>query len=194
MSNKESLTAKGEFIVSYRQRGLSEPDLKMVNLLISRAYRTQNRIDLELMHLEKCLFDDPNNHEYIFNQATAMFIAGMSKQAIAKFYHCIDLDPKRSALYLVSLSNIFNRSFEHDREITSLKKAIKLAPNYVVAHDNLGAALFRKKKYILAKESFIRSAELAPERADVHFNLGNVQLAIGEINAAIDCYNACLKR
>ena len=53
-------------------------------------------------------------------------------------------------------------------------RRLRLNPNYVDAHINLGTILSRQKRYAEAEPHFAMAARLRPDDAQAHYSLGNV--------------------
>ena len=68
--------------------------------------------------------------------------------------------------------------------VETLQKAITLYPNYVSAHNALGYTYFQQKEYEQARQEFMRAVQLDDHLSSSYFNLGRVQLALGETAAA----------
>ncbi len=59
------------------------------------------------------------------------------------------------------------------RRLISLRR-LRLNPNYVDAHINLGTILSRQKRYAEAEPHLAMAARLRPDDAQAHYSLGNV--------------------
>lgn len=119
---------------------------------------------------------EPINSDYIFNYATSLMIAGKFKQAIEKLKDCLKYNPNSAALYHTQLANVYHSLGLPEQEINCLEESIRASPNFT-AYDNIGAAQFKNKYFNNAKEAYLNSISLSPNRADPHYNLGNVYLA-----------------
>lgn len=63
-----------------------------------------------------------------------------------------------------------------DSAIDHYKKAIKIAPNFYPAHNDLGSAYIKKGDFGAAEREFSEVVKLNPTDASAYFNLGNVAL------------------
>ena len=61
-----------------------------------------------------------------------------------------------------------------DDAIKHYEKAVKLAPNFYHAHNNLGTAYLTQKSYVAAQEQFEQAIHLNAEDGAAYFNLGNL--------------------
>jgi Tfp pilus assembly protein PilF len=65
---------------------------------------------------------------------------------------------------------------EIEGAIEHYRKALKLAPNFYPAHNNLGSNYLRKQQFAEAQTEFEAAIKLNPAEANAYFNLGNVLL------------------
>jgi superkiller protein 3 len=71
------------------------------------------------------------------------------------------------------------------------RQAIKLKPDFFVAHHNLGAAFAVQGKLDKAIAAYRKTIELKPDHADAHNNLGNALWAQGKLDQSIaECRKA----
>ena len=70
---------------------------------------------------------------------------------------------------------------------------LKIKPDYVEAHYNLGNALQKKGKLDAAIDSYKQALKIKPDYAEAHYNLGNALNKWGKLDAAIDSYKRVLK-
>lgn len=64
--------------------------------------------------------EDPNNYLYIFAYANALIAAGKTRLAIPHLKKCIELNPKKAALYYLSLANVYHKMLSTEQEINCL--------------------------------------------------------------------------
>ena len=69
-------------------------------------------------------------------------------------------------------------AFDHYR------KAIKEAPDFAIAHNNLGSLYVSKSDFPGAQKEFIESMRLAPGDSKAYFNMANVMLLTGKLQDA----------
>ncbi|MCK5365356.1 MAG: tetratricopeptide repeat protein, partial [Gammaproteobacteria bacterium] len=85
--------------------------------------------------------------------------------------------------------------FQTDDAVTAtalLETAIKLQPDFVDAHNNLGNVLKAQGDFIRAETAYRHALELAPTYFDALFNLGIVLEAMGRPGEARDTYGKAL--
>ena len=80
-----------------------------------------------------------------------------------------------------------------DKAIFHFKKALKIKPDYVVAHYNLGTALCDKKNYDKAVLHLKEAIKINPECADAHYNLAYVISSQGKLDEAVLHYKEAIR-
>ena len=73
------------------------------------------------------------------------------------------------------------------------RETLKINPNHVDAHNNLGIILLRLGKSQIAKSCFEKSIEIDPNHANAHNNLGVVFRQLNEHRKAKSCYEKAIK-
>ncbi len=68
------------------------------------------------------------------------------------------------------------RKGDHDEAIAHYQSALKIAPEYYPAHNNLGSVYLGKADFKSAEEQFQETVRLDQNDAQAYFNLGNVFL------------------
>jgi tetratricopeptide (TPR) repeat protein len=71
------------------------------------------------------------------------------------------------------------RKGNHDQAIAHYQSALKIAPEYYPAHNNLGSLYLSKADFTSAEEQFQEAVRLDRNDAQAYFNLGNVFLLKG---------------
>ena len=69
---------------------------------------------------------------------------------------------------------------------------LKINPNYINAHNNLGAIFNNFGEYQKAKECYEKAIIINPNYADAHNNLGVVFKVLGEYQKAKECYEKAI--
>ena len=69
--------------------------------------------------------------------------------------------------------------------VTSYNKALRIKPDYVEAHYNLGVALNDLGKHKAAIASYVKALQIKPDYAATYNNLGNALKALGKHEEAI---------
>ena len=76
------------------------------------------------------------------------------------------------------------KNFDKAKQL--LQKAIKIQPNAVAAHNNLGIVFKKLGKLQKSISSFEKAIQINPNYADAHYNLGIVLQKLGEYQKAIN--------
>ncbi len=96
-------------------------------------------------------------------------------------------------LVLFNIQGASNTNLQrYDAAIKSFKQALKIAPNYADAHNNMGNALREKGELDSAMYSYNQALSIQPDFAEVHYNIGTAQQKKGELIAAITSYKKAL--
>jgi tetratricopeptide (TPR) repeat protein len=72
----------------------------------------------------------------------------------------------------------------HKEAIESYKQAIRIDPDHVEAHNNLGVAYGELGRYQEAIESYKQAIRIDPDHAEAHNNLGNAYLQLNDRDSA----------
>ena len=72
-------------------------------------------------------------------------------------------------------------------------KVLELDPNYVNAHNNLGAIFQKLGDPQKAKEYFEKVIKINPNYVSAHNNLGNIFQKLGDLQKAKDCYDKAIE-
>jgi tetratricopeptide (TPR) repeat protein len=81
-----------------------------------------------------------------------------------------------------------------DDGIKHYLKAVAIAPNFYVAHDNLGSDYLSKSDFANARKEFARVIELNQSDSAAYFNLSNVCMLTGQMADAQQNLNEGLRR
>jgi tetratricopeptide (TPR) repeat protein len=69
-----------------------------------------------------------------------------------------------------------------DDAIAHYRKAIKEAPGFAMAHNNLGSLYTAKSDFVPAQKEFEESIRLSPGDSKAYFNMGNLMLLAGKLD------------
>ena len=99
---------------------------------------------------------------------------------------------KSQAAYLRGVKA--DQSGKRDEAIGHYLDALKIAPDYYPAHNNLGALYLGKSDFKLAEEQFREAVRLDQNDAQAYFNLSNVLLLSGRYTESETALSAGLQR
>ena len=83
---------------------------------------------------------------------------------------------------------------ERDEAIAHYESALKIAPDYYPAHNNLGSLYLGKSDFKAAEAQFRESVRLDQNEAQAYFNLGNVLMLTGRYSESEAAVEAGLQR
>jgi tetratricopeptide (TPR) repeat protein len=84
----------------------------------------------------------------------------------------------------------FDRAVQADREgkrddaVEHYQKALRIAPDFYMAHNNLGSDYLSKSDFPAARKEFLQASQLNQSDAAAFFNLSNVCMLTGELPEA----------
>jgi len=104
-----------------------------------------------------------------FNDGVKLYRAGKFKEAIAAFALAATTDKDHPVVWN-DLGTAWLSSGHPDKALSSFRRALHIAPNYALAHYNLGAAQDQLRDYENALQSYARALELDPTLADPAVN------------------------
>jgi predicted O-linked N-acetylglucosamine transferase (SPINDLY family) len=76
--------------------------------------------------------------------------------------------------------------------LSAYEAAIRLAPEFAPAHNNMGLLLVRMGRYMDGLQATRRAVELAPDHVEMWSNLGHVLQDLGELDESLACYRRAL--
>jgi len=113
--------------------------------------------------------------------------------------HMVDLAEYRSH-FSKSVLKEFDKGLEADKDgdstgaISHYEKAVKIAPDFYPAHNNLGSAYLNKSDFEGARREFEEVVRLNQSDAAGYFNLSNVCLLTGKLDEAQQFLNEGMRR
>ena len=137
------------------------------------------------------------------NKATAHFKLGVSylnennvQPAFIEFRKAYELNPEDKEV-LNAIGIIYLLKFEdYPKAIDFFQKAVNIDPDFAEAHNNLGFAYEKSKKFNEAIESYKKALSnliyRSPEKA--YYNLAKVYYRLGKYDEAINAHKEALKR
>ena len=79
------------------------------------------------------------------------------------------------------------------KAIDAYKQAIRIDPDYAIAHSDLGAAYFNSGMHKEAIEAYKQATRINPDYADAHFNLGVTYDESDRYKEAIEAYKQVIR-
>lgn len=132
------------------------------------------------------------------NHAGVHFVAGVAAleqqlipAALKHLHRATTLNPGR-ADYAAQLARALAAANMPAESIIAADHSMRLEPADSMSLEALGVAYWSANSYRKSAEAFARAAKLAPERANVRFNLATSLMAAGELERAEAELEACL--
>lgn len=131
----------------------------------------------EALHLLGCVYDDMGN----------------TSQGVKMLARAVKANPKASA-YFYNLANMLLKQGSHQDAIRHYREAVRLKPDYAVAHNNLGRALTLVGQRGEARACFENAIRCAkPGYPDPHHNLGIEFKVDGDFERAAAAFQEALR-
>lgn len=139
---------------------------------------------------------DPNNWVVYNNLGKAFTENGQIREAFEQFSKGLEMkkenDLETRALYF-NIAKAYEKISDSDQAMNNYGLALKVDPNYVEAHLDLGILLAKNGKYASAIQHFNYALYLDPRMQLVHNNIGNTHMAMGNIDLAVNEYMSEIK-
>ncbi len=81
----------------------------------------------------------------------------------------------------------------YDEAIEALRRGVAVAPMMPEMSIQLGSVLLQLRKYAEATVAFGQALSISPDLPDALFGMGKARYAIGQSQAAADCFRRCLR-
>jgi tetratricopeptide (TPR) repeat protein len=174
-----------EAIEHYQTALHLDPDLPEAQLNLGNALLEQGKTEQGISHIQKAVELKPDYVEAHNNLGGHLLQQGKIDQALAHFNAVLRINPAMSqahnniGIIMVHKGNI-NEALFHFQE------AVRIDPGFELAHDNLRRALAIQQNQMDMELEKIRAAlKSNPDDPQLNYDLGNLYLGKGELNAAI---------
>ncbi len=124
------------------------------------------------------------NWEAYYNLGRMLLIQKRFAEAEPAIRRASELDPN-SAQTFNNLGMVLHELYRYDEAIAAYDRALEIAPDYVEAMSNKAAALQCATRLTEAESIYRKAIELAPAFAGVHYSLGAVLLAQGNLREGL---------
>jgi Flp pilus assembly protein TadD len=119
--------------------------------------------------------------------------SGNSEHALGQLRLALALDIVNEPVVLNNLANALQSQGKSSEAITFYQRAIRVKPDYAMAHYNLAKALGEQGDRAAAIQLYRKAVRLAPDHVDAHNNLANALAAEGNFDEAIHYYTTALE-
>ncbi|MCR9059113.1 MAG: sulfotransferase [Rhodobacteraceae bacterium] len=168
-----------------------------VTQLVQEALSHQHagRIPIALNMFEEVLRLDPRNPQANFSLGIAAYQEGKIGLAIERLQIAARKAAKHPQVHQLLGLALMNAG-DLEGAQSSLKKAVSLAPKEADFHAQLGDLYRARRQAVLSRQSYLRALKLDPENGYGLVGMGQLEVTIGNIDAAIDWFEkaiACKK-
>ena len=126
-------------------------------------------------------------------ELVVMYNQGKLKNVIKKAKQLIAQYPQ--SIFLWNILGLTNAGIKKLNEAEKcFQTTIKLKPDFVEAHYNLGNAQKKLGKHSDALASYAQAIKLKPDFVEAHNNLGNTQKELGKHSDAVDSYVRAIEK
>ena len=128
---------------------------------------------------------DPDKVVKLLAEGNALAQAGDPAGALSKYRDALNYaDGEGDPDVFFNMGIAHKAKGETDRAIAAYEKALKLAPEYSEAHNNLGNLLKNQKRFEEAIIHYEASIKIFPDNSNTHNNLGTVHAMRGDMSKA----------
>jgi tetratricopeptide (TPR) repeat protein len=144
-------------------------------IVLAKAYCSLRKLELCGSILDTASQIDDKNGEVYFLRGELALLKDDKTQALAAFKASTDRDPNQAVAWNdLSAQYLYAHNFEQAQ--VAAAQAVKLQPNFLKAHINLGSALRGLKQYREAEAEYRRALQLDGNNATAYYNLGILYL------------------
>ncbi len=160
--------------------------------LAAQIYQRAERYSDSIPLLERLLKDNNDSRQALFLLGAAQERSGQRPAAIATFQRLLEMSPDHTPT-LNYLGYMWAEKSENlDEAVTLILRAVAQEPDNGAYVDSLGWAYYQLGRYQEARRHLEWAARLVPDDATIFEHLGDLYLALEEIEQARDSYRAAL--
>jgi len=167
------------FALAYLYKGLVSGSLAKTSTNIERASLLAENIT--------------DGEKLLINMSKASNVDNDMQKSNEYLDRLIVMFPKDPRVYLYKSWHMSNTG-EYDSAVVYLKTALELNPNYAPAHNLLGYAYLRQKKYDLAEKEFLENIRIASDRPNPYDSYGEFLFGLGRYEESQQNYRKAIER
>ncbi|HWZ01815.1 MAG TPA: tetratricopeptide repeat protein [Edaphobacter sp.] len=187
-------------ILKYAECLEKEPHFRLGYARLAIAYTRKYRVlhdpailNLARQNAEKAADSNSTSATGLLSRALVYLYTGDTNNAMTYFTRALKADPGNPEIMLYRAQALRNTNRWPEAEQT-YREILKERPNYWPANNELGWILFRQAKYQQAADAFDAAAMAAPNVARPLANLGEMYIALGKHDEAIDASQRSIQR
>jgi tetratricopeptide (TPR) repeat protein len=173
-----------------RRRGITWAAICVVAALAMGARHQLTYWESSLSIFQRALALTDNNYVAHHNVGVALFDMSQGDAAIEHFQASIQISPKAETQFSLALA--LEQKGRISEAMGHYQESLKINPNYIMAHVNLGSLLYRAGRVDEAAVHYLRAIQIQPD-AMAYFNLGVIYQERGQWDEAIRAYQEALK-
>jgi tetratricopeptide (TPR) repeat protein len=142
---------------------------------LGRTKYNENRFAEAIDAFQSCLKLDPHNVKAEDNLGLSYEGLNQTQLAIQAFQTAITWqaeESKKDAQPYLNLGMLLAEQEQPDAGLVYLQKAVALAPENAKAHEQLGRAYLKLKRWKDSQDELERAVQLAPNSSSLHYELG----------------------
>ena len=177
-------------------RKVLEASPKHANTLhyLGVIYHQNKQHDLAIKTIAEALFIEPNNSDFLSNQALALKAAGRLEEAIKNLQHALSLAPDDLEI-VYNLGNAYAEHHQYEGAATCYRRILHDYPQdedfkQALCHalQGLGNEHQQTGQYAKAESAYQEAIRIISNDAALYYNLGNAQRELGKPADAAQAY------
>lgn len=172
-----------------------DPRNKWAHMYLGLGYAATGNDGSAIMELKNALSVDYNFVEARNNLGLEYKKTGDRQQAEKQFTECIKINPRYPMAYY-NLGTVMKDKGDLANAIELFESATRLKPDYYEAQRDLGLAIFERAEgsndISTAVEKLQIAAKLVPDNPMIHYYLGTIYCADGQLDVAEAEFRRCL--
>ena len=164
----------------------------LFHLVMSNYKNKTNKISKQKNDYDQEKIKPPSQVLHKKKKALDLLKKGDLKEA-EKIYRELIASGEKNHVVYGNLAAIVGKRGNKIEMISLLKNALRIEPNFPIAHNNLGTALKERGELSAAIVSYQKAIELQPNYPDAFSNLGNAFKEKGDLSAAIVSYQKAIE-
>lgn len=162
-------------------------------------YHQNKQHDLAIKTISEALSIEPNNSDFLSNQALALKAAGRLEEAIKTLQHALSLAPDDLEIHY-NLGNAYVENLQYEGAATCYRRILRDYPQdedlkQALCHalQALGNQHQQAGQYAQAESIYQEAISIISNEASLYYNLGNAQRELGKATEAAKQYQQAIR-